>query len=83
MSDDIPIVLVGGKIETSLWDYSWGDEAQANARLIAAAPELLEACKDLLAFMEQYDLLDWDLADDDRARIDAASAAIAKATGAV
>ena len=51
------------------------------ARLFAAAPDLLEACKDLLAFMEQYDLLDWDLADDDQARIDATYVAIAKATG--
>ena len=27
----------------SFWDFDWGDEAQANARLIAAAPDLLEA----------------------------------------
>ena len=55
--------------------------AVPQARVMAAAPDLLDACKGLLAFMEQYDLLDWDLADDDRARIDEAHAAIAKATG--
>ena len=31
------------------------EEAAANARLIAAAPELLEACKDALAFVEELD----------------------------
>ena len=47
----------------------------------AQRDELLAACKNLLAFMDQYDLLDWDLCNDDQAKIDAARAAIAKAEG--
>jgi hypothetical protein len=57
--------------------------ADANARLIAAAPDLLAACRCLLA-----SLVDWcDLADEDDQRaedyraIDAAKAAIATAEG--
>jgi len=32
----------------SFWDTDWGYEALYNARLIAAAPDLLEACKALV-----------------------------------
>jgi hypothetical protein len=46
---------------------------RANARLIAAAPELLEALQDLLAKVEQYYM--------HASECDAARAAIAKATG--
>ena len=53
------------------------DEAEANARLIAAAPELLEACKQMLAALDQLHregLREYHpIADDTRA-------AIAKAT---
>ena len=37
-------------------DFGYNDHpgAEANARLIAAAPELLESCKELLARCEQY-----------------------------
>ncbi len=38
--------------------YGWGEpekEIEANAHLVAAAPELLEACKDALAFVEELD----------------------------
>lgn len=51
------------------------DEAEANARLIAAAPCLLEALEGLLAKVECGTALDCDLCD-------AARAAIAKARGA-
>ena len=54
-------------------------EAEANARLIAAAPELLAA---LVALMGEANLGDVYLDDDDRAKLDVARAAIAKATGA-
>lgn len=66
----------------------WGDvgeesEAWANARLIAAAPDLLEACQNLL------DIVGWELQEDPnpeelngmRRAYDAAAAAIAKAEG--
>lgn len=51
------------------------EEAQANARLIAAAPELLEACRKAKAFLDSCGL-DW-LGKGD----DPLAAAIAKATG--
>lgn len=55
--------------------YSWSDEGAANARLIAAAPELLEALQKLCAIQEYGDVASWapEWAD--------ARAAIAKATG--
>lgn len=52
------------------------EEAAANARLIAAAPELLEACK-LIAAANGVVLR----SDDARAAVAAVVAAIAKATG--
>ena len=50
----------------------------ANARLIAAAPDLLAA---LVALVGEADLGEVDLDDDDRAKLEQARAAIAKATG--
>lgn len=47
------------------------DEAKANARLIAAAPELLNALKDMVATFSGYQGME----------LTAARAAIAKATG--
>lgn len=52
--------------------------ALANARLIAAAPDLLAA---LQALVGEADLGEVDLDDADRALLDNARAAIAKATG--
>lgn len=60
-------------------DITLPEESAANARLIAAAPELLAA---LVALVGEADLGEVDLDDDDRAKLDAARAAIAKATGA-
>jgi len=68
----------------SVWgEQGDGDEAWANAQLISAAPDLLAACRLLLA-----SLVDWcevadpdDQRDDDYLAIDAAKAAIAKAEG--
>ena len=51
---------------------------EANARLIAAAPDLLAA---LEALVGEADLGEVDLDDDDRAKLEQARAAIAKATG--
>lgn len=50
------------------------EEARANARLIAAAPELLEALAKLIGCIDHG-------SDDPTATLDAARAAIAKATG--
>ncbi len=59
------------------WDAEHDAEALANARLIAAAPELLEALRGLLNRAND------ELADpEDVVEISAARAAIARATGA-
>ncbi len=78
---------MGRKIAEVYWDWGgdkgaterrtqWFPEADANARLIAAAPELLAALK---LFMEQYDIAG-DEGRGSRPEIAAARAAIAKAT---
>lgn len=63
------------------------DTDNANARLIAAAPELLEACKAAFAKLEAWDI-DWDRLHNDSAykpefsaETQALRAAIAKAEG--
>lgn len=53
-------------------DDDWEDEQQANARLIAAAPELLEALEECLTC--EFPVIDRDA-------VSKARAAIAKATG--
>lgn len=52
-----------------------------DARLIAAAPELLAVCKRLLAVTESVRGYDWDVSDDLEPAQDAAVATIAKAEG--
>lgn len=69
-------VTIGGLSESL---FITAREHAANARLLAAAPELLAA---LVALVEEADLGEVDLDDDDRAKLDDARAAIAKATGA-
>lgn len=34
----------------------WRNQQQANAKLIGAAPELLDACQELLAAMDEYEM---------------------------
>lgn len=68
-----PIDGVCGEIATA-WPTTTDGEAEANARLIAAAPELLEALIELNSVSARGFLYD------DPARIKA-RAAIAKATG--
>jgi len=55
----------------------WGENCEANARLIAAAPELLQSCRGMLHALET------DCRDTDKwaALMGEAVAAIAKATG--
>jgi len=57
-------------------DYEWNDQQRANARLIAAAPDLLEALKAMnQAWMCNVEWHDWE------ASVKQAEAAIAKAEG--
>lgn len=57
------------------WDHGRGEEqTQANAHLIAAAPDLLEAAISLVANLEEGDFISI-------TRIDAMNTAIAKAEG--
>ena len=81
-ADDEACVLAGHKLVAdvdvrdlgdNVWDW---DTAMANACLIAAAPELLDACKTLLF---ELTVMQTDARED---VIRFASAAIAKATGA-
>ena len=69
--DDAPICAM-------LWptDKRSEEETQANARLVAAAPELLEALRNLVGLAEMRGSLH-----EYRAALDEARAAIAKATG--
>ena len=60
------------------WDISKGEQ-QANARLIAAAPELLQACREALADLEGY-LAEWET-DPAMETVQELRAVIAKATG--
>lgn len=64
-------------VSSHFWRDMKDDEAKANARLIAAAPELLEALKALTHSLDEHDLLH----DDQRAAFAASGKAIAKATG--
>lgn len=62
--------------------FHFGDESEANARLIAAAPELLEALRGLdEAYCRAGTHLTREERTEDRKRLIAARAAIAKATG--
>lgn len=86
-----PVAIV---VTTCSWD---DDEFDANTRLIASAPELLEALKDahriimeIDAYMKRPKRGDWgtecalcmgELLDDDREAIEAMRAAITKAEG--
>lgn len=77
--DTIPIHALDGSVVGTAWPltYRCGDddpETQANARLIAAAPELLEALRNLLSTPEVEDLADEEV-------WQKAVAAVAKATG--
>lgn len=88
LSDDkLSNIIVGQDV--SLTDYSNNDAStmiadnvfnDANARLIAAAPELLEALKDIVAASGYADA-DSSCVEINKSRIDAARAAISKAEG--
>ncbi len=64
-----------------IWNWMGAAETDANARLIAAAPELLRAIKDARAYVERaYDYSFPDL-DENRRVLNSIDAAIAKAEG--
>ncbi len=56
-------------------------EYEANARLIAAAPDLLTACKEMLQRIKEYQDLDGLLTAKERASRDRMIVAVAKAEG--
>jgi hypothetical protein len=67
-----------GRRRSSYPEQSGGDEDEANARLIAAAPDLLAACEMACAVMStegENDIEEWEKA------LQSIEAAIAKATG--
>jgi hypothetical protein len=64
--------------EKNTVEQVWSDESAANARLIAAAPELLWALENLVDATEKFA---WPKGIDQKSFIDAAKSAIAKAEG--
>jgi hypothetical protein len=50
-------VFGGGKAMTEMWDRGDNETQEANARLIAAAPDLLEALKGLIDLRERTELV--------------------------
>ncbi len=71
-----PVVFAGRNMHVAqVCQQPDGAETEANIDLIAAAPELLEALQWALSQIED------DLSPDHQAALDAARAAIAKATG--
>ncbi len=87
--DDIPINASGVYIATvtTCWpcvmdlDGELQEEGKANARLIAAAPDLLAACKEMLLRIKEYQDLDGLLTAKERGSRDKMIAAVAKAEG--
>jgi hypothetical protein len=76
--DDKTVVRTGGQ-----WPYEWDAatsqrEAVANARLIASAPDLLEACQEALTYCEH---LKSSMFGVEPSHADQLRAAIARATG--
>lgn len=88
---------VGGKDDTIIFDDATGyaiadaktfhgkhgglEVCQANARLMAAAPNLLKACSDWIEWLEPNAPWREDAADHEAKMLDAMRAAIAQATG--
>lgn len=76
----LPITIITTALDI---DFAGSMEREANAYLIAAAPELLEALRGLdEAYCRAGDSLSREERAEDRKRLMAARAAIAKATGA-
>jgi hypothetical protein len=73
LPDDIGVGIVNRKHDGDDWDVAMVHSSAANARLIAAAPDLLAALK---ALLDKADLNDWN-----QEAYEAAEAAIAKAEG--
>jgi hypothetical protein len=81
---DYAINIAGGQSQEHLGGASgaiFEEECRANARLIAAAPELLEALKAMLSHTAELDPMQGYRPEEDFIAVKQASAAIAKATG--
>lgn len=85
----IPVAQISGSGSESGFNGDFSLEQKANARLIAAAPELLEALQDMVSRIEYYANLDGSYKPSiedwaytyNSSDMDAARAAIAKALG--
>ena len=69
-----PLRVVSERGDHICGDMEWNDDYHANARLIAAAPELLESLQNAVGWLNYG-------TDSERHAVDMARAAIAKATG--
>lgn len=72
------VALPIADVKVDLWDRMSSDEAIANARLIAAAPDLLDSCIGMIEYLDKN--YPWSLSEPLKSLKSGMVAAIAKAT---
>lgn len=77
----VPVAQISGGGSESGYDVDFSLEQKANARLIAAAPELLEALQDMVTLVKSRCYPQPDKPSSDWGRAEAAESAISKALG--
>jgi hypothetical protein len=78
---DYNIIIWGAKPETRVCFLTSDGPTKANARLIAAAPDLLEAAQYAIAYLADADDAEYDDEGEEICPFERLRAAIAKATG--